>query len=491
MPRSKRLPSNIRRSWATNPLPVVVPPERKNDNLKLVALKMERRNLIESQPFAKNEKMQTYYTNLMDATFSNLGIDRSKYPKCFSACRDFCKATNVYKVHSWNSWDGLSDFMKLMNKVDRLTRDSNLLHCPAARSLMAVIALEQIVLHGRETGRTKVSDFMRDFDCYNKVVSAICYHESGNRQSVLTLDQPWDLTATVQCSPTRMIDQSEVTSSENRAPASRSAATRDAIYVRKEPQLIKIESSPEYEAESATEHQSAPCTVQQAGINATTQPGTLFPGLIRPRDAPQVEANTLHQAVSHAMPQAAQPTMNQFIAPFEHQTTLALAGQVTVPRERRLEGPMPMSMPGREPSTQSGTYFQVNRAEVMEDLQPLFARLKYEDWVGRVQHDIMRILTEQNIKVITAEAKGMLGLWAGRVNNGTVLSWLEKAQEDLTVFQWIERSEKPAAMMWYGDHINAIFHDIDATIGTVVEPAVRDKLRAQVYALRDVIFAQK
>lgn len=46
-------------------------------------------------------------------------------------------------------------------------------------------------------------------------------------------------------------------------------------------------------------------------------------------------------------------------------------------------------------------------------------------------------------------------------------------------------------MMWYADHINTIFHDIDATIGTVVEPAVRDKLRAQVYALRDAIFAQK
>ncbi|KAL7966342.1 hypothetical protein HDV63DRAFT_385384 [Trichoderma sp. SZMC 28014] len=492
MPRSRRLPRKIQRSCANNPLPVVVAPGRSNDNLKIVALKIERIRLIENQLYATNEKIQTYCTNLMDATFSHLGVDRSKYPKCFGACRDFCKATNVYKAHSWNSWDGLSDFMKLMKKVDRLTRDSNVLHCPAARNLMVVIALEQIVLHGRTTGRTKISDFMRDFDCYNKAVSAICYHEIGNHQSVLTLDQPWDLTATVQCSPTRMIDQSEVTSSENRAPASRSAVTRDAIQARKEePHLIKIESSPEYEAEPATEHQSAPHTIQQTGVNATTQPGILLPGLIRPHDVRQVEANTLHQAVSHTVPQVAQPVMNQLITPFEHQITSAFAGQVAVPRERRHEGPVPMSMPGREPSTQSGTYLQVNRTEVMEYLQPLFARLKYEDWVGNIQHDIMRMLTEQSIKVITAEAKGMLGLWAGRVNNGTVLSWLEKAQEDLTVFQWIERTEKPATMMWYADHISTIFRDIDATIGTIVEPVVQDKLRAQVYALRNVIFAQK
>lgn len=491
MPRSRRLPFNIQRSWANNPLPVVVPPERSNIDFKIVTVKIERRNLIENESSATNEKIQAYCTNLMDATFSHLGVDRSKYPRCFGVCRDFCKFTKVYKANSWNTWDGLPDFMKLMKKVDRLTRDSNLLHCPAARNLVVVIALEQVVLHGRITGRSKISDFMRDFDCYNKAVSAICYYESGNRQNVLALDQPWDLTAKVQCSPTRMIDQSEVSSSENKPPVLRNVATRDAIQVRKEPDLIKIESSPEYEAEPATEHQPAPRTIQRAGINATTQPGPLFPGLIRPHDVRQFDPNTLHQAVSHPMPQAAQPAVNQYIAPFDHQNTTVIARQAAEIRERGREEPMPTSMLGQESSAQIENYKQVTRADVMECLQPLLTRLKYEYWTGNVQDDIMRILTEQNVKVITAEAKGMLGLWAGRVNNGTVLSWLEKAQEDLTVFQWIERNEKPATMMWYADHINTIFHDIDATIGTVVEPAVRDKLRAQVYALRDVIFAQK
>ncbi|KAK1236971.1 hypothetical protein MKX08_007919 [Trichoderma sp. CBMAI-0020] len=491
MPRSKRLPSNIQRSWANNPLPVVVPPETSNIDFKIVTVKIERRKLIENESSVTNEKIQAYCTNLMDATFEHLGVDRGKYPKCFGACRDFCKYTNVYKTNSWKSWDGLPDFMKLMKKVERLTRDSNLLHCAAARNLMVVIALEQIVLHGRISGRSKISDFMRDFDCYNKAVSAICYYESGNRQNVLTLDQPWDLTAKVQCSPSRMIDQSEVASSENRSPVSRNVITRDAIQVRKEPHLIKIESSPEYEAEPATEQQSAPRIIQQAGINATTQPAPLFPGLIRPHDVRQVDPNTLHQVASHAMPQAAQPAMNQYITPFDHQHTTAIARQAADLREGGREEPMSMSILGHESPAQMENYKQVRRAEVMECLQPLLSRLKYEYWTGNVQNDIMCILTEQNVKVITAEAKGMLGLWAGRVNNGTVLSWLEKAQEDLTVFQWIERNVKPGTMMWYADHINTIFHDIDATIGTVMEPAVRDKLRAQVYALRDVIFAQK
>lgn len=225
---------------------------------------------------------------------------------------------------------------------------------------------------------------------------------------------------------------------------------------------IKIESSPECEAKPASEHQGTPHALQQAGLHAATQSGSL---------------------------EARPPATNQYAPPFEHQSTSTLAGQATASRERRHEGPMPTSMLQDEHSTQNGTHLQVTRAEVMEYLQPLLNRLKYEDWAGRVRDDIMCILTEKSVKVITPEAKGMLGLWAGRTENGTVLTWLEQAKEDLTVFQWIERNEVAAQMLWYTDRIHTIFHGINVTIGGVSELNVQEELRAQVGALRDIIFA--
>lgn len=504
--------SNKRRpphSSAKYPYPVVIPPERRNIETEMItSLKKDCKSLISKGSLATHEKIHAFYTDLMDATFLFLGVDRSKYSMCFAACRDLCKTTNVYKANNWSNWDGLQGFMRTMEKVDRLTRHSNLLHCPAAPGLMVVIALEQIVLHGRISGRSKISDFLRDFDCYNKAVSAISYHQIGNRQPILTLSQPWDLTARVQCSPTRLIDQSETITSENGAlMSSGSNATRDAAKLDEEPDTIKIESSPECQAGPASEPQPALQAIQQAGVHDALQNGPLFTSPFSSNGVHQVESNILHQAASHsmnqssspamrqaashAMLQAGQPAMNQYISPFEHQNTLTLARQAAELRERGRERPMPIYMPRQESSTMRETYVQVSRADVMEALQPLFGRLKYEDWTGRVQDDIMRVLTEKSVKVITGEAKGMLGLWAGRTNNGVVLSWLDQAQEDLTVFQWIERHDKPNSMMWYSDHFHTIFHDLDVTIATVSEPTVRDQLRAQVSVLRDTIFTQQ
>lgn len=429
-----------------------------------------------------------FYVSLMEAMFTLVGVDRHRYTKSFGVCRDLCNATNVFNTTEWKNWEGLKSFMAVIERIDRQTQDSNLIHCPSAPELMAAIAVEQVMLRGR-LGHNKISDFFKKFDCYNKAASAVFYFQKGNREDILVLNQPWDLTASVQRPPKRLIPQFEPTTSSI-AVVLKSKAAKDATRLGKQRNTIKIESSPEYEAESSVEHQAASRVRQEAGPHAMTQLEPLHDDPTISYDANQVDPNTLHRAAFHAKPQAGQPATDQFITPFGHQNTSVLARQAVELREKGREEPMATSMPGNDPSTKKEVYLQVARADVMECLQPLFGRLKYEDWTGSVQHDIMRILTEQSIKVITAEAKGMLGLWAGRVNNGTVLSWLEKAHEDLTIFQWIEKNEKPATMMWYRDHINAMFHDIDATIGEVLEPAVRNKIRAQVYALRDVIFAK-
>ncbi|KAL7917382.1 hypothetical protein ACQKWADRAFT_306912 [Trichoderma austrokoningii] len=473
----------LRRSSANNPLAVIIPPARCNIESRIAALKKERKRFVDNPQSMTSGKVRACYVNLVDAMFSHLGVDRGSYSKCFGICVTFCKTTNVYKASSWDSWDGLQEFMRMTGKADRLTRHSNLLHCPAAKYLIAVMALELVVLQGKTSGRNKVSGFMTDFDCYNKVVSAICHCQNGDGRDTLTLDQPWDLTVRVQCSPNRLMTLFEFATFENGAPASRSTAAKKATQSNKKSDLIKIESSPEYEAEPAAVHQPVPHAVQQPGLPPPPTVPTASYGI------QQFGRNSLHQTsspamdqiVSHALPQAGPPGMNQFIASFDRQNTPVFVRQTADSRETRLGGQMPPSMPWREPNTHNETTMQVAREDVMECLQPLFARLKHEDWTGSVYHDLMRILTEQNIKVITAEAKGMLGLWAGRTNNGAVLSWLDRAQEDRCVFQWIERIER------HGHHVHAILYDINATIAAVLEPTVRDQLRAQVAALKEAI----
>ncbi|KAK6444389.1 hypothetical protein FP744_10000637 [Trichoderma asperellum] len=486
---------NFKRSSAVNPFPIVIPSERRNVDFKIKVLKKERQSLTDMPSIATSEKVHDFYTSLMDAMFSFVGVDGSEYPTCFEVCIDVCKATDMYKATNWYTWEGQRNFMRTMGKVDALTRRSNLLHCPAAPDLMVVIALEQVVLHGKIGGRSKISDFIRDFDCYNKATSAICYFQKGNRQDTLTLDQPWDLIPKLQHPPTRRIDQSEFSTSsadsKDRVLVPRKRATGDANKVYEGPPLIQIESPPEHEAEPPAQRQGIPHPMQQARLYDTLESEALLTSPIAHYDTHQDISNTPHQTAPHAVIQAGQEAMNQYISPPVRQKTPFYARQTADFREREREVSIRMSMHRQEPAIIRDTQMQVSRAEVMERLQPLFDRLSHEDWTGRIEDDFMGILTAKSIKVATAEAKGMLRLWASRIRNEVVLSWLEKAQEDLTVFQWIERHEKSTSMTWYSGHIHTVFHDLDMTIAAVLEPTVRDQLRAQVGALRDIIFGKQ
>ncbi|EHK48550.1 hypothetical protein TRIATDRAFT_53935 [Trichoderma atroviride IMI 206040] len=435
MPRD--LAKSVRHCSADNPFPVVIPLERPNVAGRIQSLRSQRHKLLIMKPSpAKTDQLNVFYSSLMDAVCSLVGVDGSRYPKCVDVCITMCKDTNVYEATSWKRWVGLRIFNTMMKDVRRLTRETKVIHCPAAPLLMVVIAIKELLPDAKKGHERNIMGFLREFDCYSKAASAICYFHKGDRQKILALDQPWVLNTSVQRPPTRLIDQFEFTTSPGHSGGTR-LVPKDSdstdVEMKEDPTPIKIESSPECETEPASEHQTTPHAIQQTG--------------------------------------------------------LALAGQATASRERRHEVPMALSMPRHEPPTQQGTYLQVTRAEVMEYLQPLFNRLKYEDWVGRLHDDIMCILTEKSVKVITAEAKGMLGLWAGKTQNGTVLTWLEQAKEDLTVFRWVERNEPSSATLWYTDHIHTIFHDINVTIGAVSEPTVQEELRAQVGALRDIIFA--
>lgn len=483
---------NVKRSSATNPFPVVIPSERRNVDSKIKILKSDRQSLINMSSSATSEKIHAFYTSLMDAMFLFVGADGGKYPKCFEACIDVCKATDMHKATNWYSWEGFRSFMRIVGKVEALTRRSNLVHCPAAPELMVVIALEQAVLHGKIGGRSKISDFIRDFECYSKAVSVICYFENGNRQDTLTLNQPWDLIPKVQHPPSRLIDQSKLSTSPSsfydRASVSRNSASRDAIKAHEEPPLIQLEPSPADKVKPPAERQTTPHIIQNVGLHDTFKLVPLVTNPMTPYDAHRAEPNPLHQAAPYAVLQAGQPAMNQYMSPSEHQNTPVYTCQATSFRERGREGLMTMPMPRQESAIIRETHMQVSRAEMTERLQPLFDRLNHENWTGSIEDDFMRVLTEKSIKVVSAEAKGMLRLWASRIRNEVVLSWLEQAQEDVTVFQWIERyAESPSAMWCSGQSVRAIIHDLDQMIGAVSEPTLRDQLWAKVSALRGII----
>lgn len=475
---------NFKRSSAVNPFPVVVPSERRNIDSKIKILKNDRQGLIDMPKPATRERVHAFYASLMDAMFLFVGVDSNKYPECFEVCIDVCKDTDMYKATSWYSWEGLRCFMRIMGKTDALTRRSNLLHCPAAPDLMVVIALEQVVLYGKMGPRSKISDFLRDFDCYDKAASVIYYFQKGNRQETLTLDQPWDLVPRLQHPPTRLIDQSGFSTSSadsnDRVQVPRNSVTRDATEVHDESPLIQLESP--------AERRATPHPIQQAGVHGTPHPGPLVTSPVVPYDVHQVESDTLHQAASHALLQAGQPAMNRYISPSEHQDTPAHAHQAAEFRKRGREGSMSMSTRRRKSATMRETQMQVSRAEMMERLQPLFDRLNHEDWTGKVEDDFMHVLTDKSIKVVTAEAKGMLRLWASRIRNEVVLSWLEQAQEDLTIFQWVERTTEYSSAMWCSNQsVHAIIYDLDEMIAAVSEPTLRDQLWAKVSALRHIV----
>ncbi|UKZ53584.1 hypothetical protein TrVGV298_007379 [Trichoderma virens] len=370
------------RSSVADPLPVVTPLESLQPDSNIESL---RRCYLEACLVPTTHKtIHDFSHTLIAGIFRFVGSDIQEYRQCLNACVHVCKTTGVFRATTWDSWDGFAIFLTRMEKVERLTRHTNLLHCLSAPMLVVAIAVQQVILHDKIGEHDKVSRFFRDFDCYKKAATAIYFYEMNYRQEILTLDQVWDATPfAIQRKPNQSIDQIKAKLLSQRTSTPRNQVPTEIIALDDEQIPVKRESpvshqAPEFREQRYAEEMPAPMQVQVS--------------------AP----------IPMTMPMPAQ---------------MAMSAPVPIPA--------PTSIPKLMPSMVRETLKEVFRGDVMMQLQPLLDRLKKENWNGVIQRDIMQVLNDRNVRVLPTLAKNMLHIWATRSQNAMLLSWLEQARDDV------------------------------------------------------------
>lgn len=401
---------------------------------------------------------------LLAEIFRFLGTHSRQSPKCFDVCVNLCRSTKVVNATSWDAWGGFKQFLKLMEKAKDLTRLTGMLHCPMAPYLVVAIAMQQVTLHRQLGEHDKVSDFLRDFDCHNKAVSAIHYYEMDYHQEILTLDQAWNMTPfAIQCPPNQIRSQLDTEAWNETLPASRNQAPNEVIILDDEQITVKRESSVAHRSlglrhEIREEEAARPIPV----------PAPMRTSIPMPIPVPvQVPAQITMPTPVHMQP-----------------------AQITMPAP--VPNPAPTSVLTPRPVRVRETLMEVFRGDVMAKLQPLLDRLKSENWNGIIQRDIMEVLTEKNVRVLPSLAKQTVRLWATRSQEGMLLSWLEQARDDVDVFQWTERFVEPAPSAWtIPQSAHSVFHDLDAIITRVPQLDLRGLLQAKMGTLRDIFDQQE
>ncbi|KAF3076738.1 hypothetical protein CFAM422_001027 [Trichoderma lentiforme] len=443
-----------------NPLPVVTTIESlRLSYSQIIGLRSYYHHICLRES-VKNKTINRFYKALVTRIFRFLGSDDVRYQKCLAACIEVCKTTNFIEAKGWNSWSGFTRILNTMEEVERLTRQTKLLHCPAAPYLVVAIAMQQVILQDIATENNKVYRFFRDFDSYNKAATAIYFYEKNYRQEILTLDQAWNIDPfALQCMPNRKIDQLDGRILRG-WQTSRDHISDEVIEVKDEQIPIKQESSAAHHALEFREERREVAMPMPVPVPEETQTITQTP-----------------------MP-ISQP------APEPEPAQVQMPAQITMPAP--VPNPAPTSIVTPRPTMVRETLMEVFRGEVMTKLQPLLDRLKSENWNGVIQTDMMEVLTDKNVRVLPSLAKQTVRLWATRSQNAMLLSWLEQARDDVDVFQWTERFTEPAPSAWtIPQSAHSVFHDLDATITRVPQLDIRGLLQAKMSTLRDIFDQQE
>ncbi|KAL7932052.1 hypothetical protein V8C35DRAFT_101888 [Trichoderma chlorosporum] len=424
------------RSSVRDPLPVITGLERPPQST-LDGIRNSFHGLLSSgqDSTPADEAKYGFSHKLIASIFRFLGTDSQRFPECFAMSVSLCKKAKILQTTSWNQWRDFKEFIVIMEKVERLTRQTGMLHCPNGPILVIAIALKKVVLHEKIAGQNdKLSRFLRDFDCYNKALTAIYFYDMNYRQRVITVDQQWNMAPfAIQRPPNRTRDQF------NAGPLDQNTFTR----IQAPNQVIILDDEP------TPAKREPPKTYQALEIREK-----------RPEDAVPLPATAL------------MPTTMLTSAP--------------------APAPLPASILAPTPAIVRETAKQVFRGDIMRQLQPLLDRLKSENWNGIIQRDIMQVLTDKNVRVLPSLAKNMLNIWATRSQNATLLSWLEQARDDVDVFQWTERYIEPTAHGRTGlPSAHAVFHELGALIAGISLSTVRDPIQAKMNTLKDIFEHQE
>ncbi|KKO98226.1 hypothetical protein THAR02_09672 [Trichoderma harzianum] len=417
------------RSSVADPLPVITPLECPQPETTIDSL---RRCFLEACLVPTTHKaIHDFSHTLIAGIFRFVGSDIQEYRQCLNACVNACKTTGVFRADSWNSWGGFAALLTRMEKVERLTRHTGMLHCISAPTLVVAIAVQQ------------------DFDCYKKAATAIYYYDMNYRQEILTLDQVWKITPfAIQDPPNQTIDQLKARTVSQKIPTPRLQGSSEVITLDDEQIPVKRESSVASQALVIREQRREEAIPVPAQVQVPMQ-------------------------MPMAMPM-----------------TMTVPAQMTVPTPMPI--PTPTSIPTLMPSMVRETLKEVFRGDMMTKLQPLLDRLKSENWNGIIQRDIMGVLTEKNVRVLPSLAKNTLYLWADRSQNAMLKSWLAQAQDDVDVLQWTERYVEPVPSAWTNPQsAHALFHELDAMIMGIPQLTIRGPIQAKMNMLRGIFDQQE
>ncbi|TFA97918.1 hypothetical protein CCMA1212_010274 [Trichoderma ghanense] len=522
-------------------LPVVKPLSRKVAYYIVHILRKRLRDLRNNDITPQIEV--DFYDSLIRGIFRFVGSDPDLYPECVKACIELCWYTEALHAKNWIDWSGYFQMAWLMMRAQRLTEETNLLHCPPAPMLVVVIAMRQVILQDKVAPTDQKAEFLRKFDCNRKAVTAIHFFRENSDEDVLTLDQPWNTPLDVdqQPRPNREIQQE---AQSNRTTRNSNVAIyrrgRDAPATEESPVQNLLQQRTQARQEDASRAvvpTALPLRIATPRPIATParRPFKARSAFILSPDSPS-SARVRNSSPSlfvtplpfrlAATPAAVTPAAGRVRSPPPPPTPMPApmfsSPLASTPMFSSPLVPTPVSVQPR-PAPVRETTKRVTRAEVMVHVRPLVNRLKREGWNGKIQTDIMQVLTDKNVRVLPYFAKQTLRIWAEASHKHTIVSWLEEARADVDVFEWVERDPEPEPEIEPEPEPESqpepqpepetepepeaeyepvpravtsapstldVFHDLEAGIASISEPEVREQLQANLRFLKANLYTR-
>ncbi|KAL7802472.1 hypothetical protein V8C44DRAFT_353316 [Trichoderma aethiopicum] len=513
-------------------LPIVKPLQRKVGHYVVHGLRLKLRNLRNNDLTPQIEV--DFYDSLIRGIFRFVGADPKLYPGCFNACTKLCWDTQALHASSWIDWSGYFQMAWSMLRAQGLTEATNLLHLPPAPLLVVVIAMRQVILNDNIGPGDQKAEFLRKYDCNRKAVTAIHFFSANFHEEVLVLNQPWNTSLEVDQQPRPNCEIMQAAQANSTPPSSMAAVNRGrgnlSATPRSNDSRRSVARSPKKPPRAAVPT-ALPLrmTTPRPAATPVRRPFKARSAFILSPDSP---------AVSSSVRARSSPSLFVSPLPFRFASTPA----AVTPAARRVRSPPPPPTPVPAPMFSSPlvpapapvqpsstpvreTTKRVTRGEVMLQVRPLVNRLKHEGWNGSIQTDIMRVLTDKNVRVLPYFAKQTLRIWAEASRKHTIVGWLEQAKDDEIIFEWVERDAEPElehepepeaqlepeseadseseaeAVAEAQTEAQAepdtvqqtsrvapstldVFHDLEAGIASISEPNAREQLQANLRSLK-------
>ncbi|KAK4081569.1 uncharacterized protein Triagg1_2310 [Trichoderma aggressivum f. europaeum] len=118
---------------------------------------------------------------------------------------------------------------------------------------------------------------------------------------------------------------------------------------------------------------------------------------------------------------------------------------------------------------------QLERKEVMAEMQPLLLRLR-DKWTEELAADIAATLTARKLQVMEPQAKGLLSGWIYQQEDPKYVQWLKDAEVDMISVSWWEHLTIPGEEYWSSTIImRSVLQEMDEAVKTLKLPTDQEE----------------